>query len=232
MGGFGGLLDGLARDLSAHPTLLESVVAILASFVFGQILAWSYERTYRGLSYSTNVTHSIILSSMSAALVILAMKHSIVAGLGLLAALSMVRFRTTLKAPKDLVFVMAAITLGIASGANALIPASVGCVSFSIVAMYLHMNPFGSRARFDGVLRFRTAPATVLEPSLTKVLDDHCRRYVRLNIGEVAQGSLIEHAYHVKLWKDAKLDNLLADLRNKLSTSDARVLLQEATAEF
>ncbi|MBN1944618.1 MAG: DUF4956 domain-containing protein [Bradymonadales bacterium] len=234
MSDFNQFLHTLTSDLASNAMVLESLRALLAAFVFGQIIAWAYERTYRGLSYSTGVTHTLILSSMSAALLLLAMKHSLFAGLSLLAALSMIRFRTTLKASKDLVYLMAAITLGVACGANALIPAAIGCLSFTAVSFYLHAGPFRSRARFDGVLRFRTEPAgqDAIEQRLQALLNRHCRRYSLLSVGEVAQGSFIERAYQIKFKLGLAHDELIAALRDQVMATDIRLLLQEATLEY
>lgn len=226
------MLDSLSSSLSAHPTLLDSVTVLLAAFVFSQVLAWAYERTFRGLSYSADLTHTIILSAVSASLVVLAMKHSIVAGLGLLAALSMIRFRVTLRTSKDLVYIMSAMALGIACGANALVPAAAGCAAFVLVSLYLYVSPFGLRNKYDGVLRFRTETSRKLEPDLTDLLGSYCRRFVLLNVGEIAQGTRLEHAYQVKLRRDGDREALLAGLRERLSASDARLLMQETATEF
>lgn len=206
--------------------------ALLAAFVCGQLIAWTYELTYHGLSYSRGFAQTLVLLSVSSATVVAAMSHSLLAGLGLLGIISLVRFRSTLKAPRDLVFVLGAATVGIASGVVALVVAAAGTLAFCGIALYLHHGAFGARARYDGVLRFRVPAGEDVEPRLAALLDRHCRRRSPLSIAEVAQGTRLEHAYQVKFRTDDDAERLLASLRTELKAAEARLLLQEATFEY
>ena len=97
--------------------------ALVAAFVFGQVLAWTYERTYRGLSYSRGFSHTLVLACVAASILVLAMQYSLVAGIGLFGVLSMIRFRTDLKTSRDLVFVMGSACVGVACGVGAVLEA-------------------------------------------------------------------------------------------------------------
>ena len=95
--------DSLIRDFDqfvAQGTWIAPISALLGAFVFGQVIAWAYERTYRGLSYSRGFSHTLVLVAISASILVLSMQHSILAGLGLFGVLSMIRFRTDLKTPR------------------------------------------------------------------------------------------------------------------------------------
>ncbi len=137
------------------PGWLGSAKAVLAAFVLGQIVAFVYERTYQGLSYSKRFSETLVLAALCAAVLVLAIVRSVYAGLGLLGMLSIIRFRSNLKTPRDLLFLLAAIVFGVAAGIDAIPVAAVGIVGFGLVTFYLHFGPFGSRSRFDGILRFR-----------------------------------------------------------------------------
>jgi hypothetical protein len=224
-------METLSSILSSL-AVADPIRALLAAFVFGQVLAWTYEVTYQGLSYSRSFNHTIVLACISAATVVLAMGHSLVAGLGLLGVLSMVRFRTTLKSSRDLVFIMGAATVGVSCGVNALTAATCGAVGFSLVALYLHRGSFGSRARFDGVLRFRVPADGKVEPRLSEVMKSHCRRFDTLSVGEVAAGTQIEHAYQVKFWQDGDRQGLIEDLHSEVRAMDVVILMQETGLEY
>ena len=211
---------------------VEPATALCAAFVFGQLLAWAYEFTFHGLSYSRGFSHTVVLVCLSAAILVLAMQHSLLAGLGLFGILSMIRFRSDLRTPRDLVFVMGAACVGVASGVGAILEATLGAVAFSATALYLNLGPFGSRVRYDGVLRFRI-PATVeVEPELRRLLERHCRRQVLLSVGDVAQDAAREVVYQVKFFDDRDREALLSSLRDDFRAHDARLMLQEATAEY
>ena len=200
--------------------------------VFGQVLAWTYERTYRGLSYSRGFSHTLVLVCISASILVIAMQFSLLAGLGLFGILSMIRFRTDLKTPRDLVFVMGSATVGVAAGVGAILEAAMGTGVFAVVALYLYTGPFGSRTRFDGVLRFHLSTDVEAEPALTKLLRRHCRQRHLLSTAELADGTIREHVYQVKFFRDKDRDDLLTSLRRELSANETRLMLQDATSEY
>jgi hypothetical protein len=204
--------------------------AFVAAFVFGQMLAWTYEFTFQGLSYSRSFSHAIVLVCVSAAILVQAMQHSWLAGLGLFGILSMIRFRTDLKTPRDLVYVMGAACVGVACGVAAIAVATLGAVMFSLISLYLHLGPFGSRVRFDGVLRFRTESGGDNHGKLERLFRRHCLRQVLLSVGE--SNGTREHVYQVKFIHQRNREQLLAALREEFNAEDARLMLQDATAEY
>ena len=206
------------------------VTALVAAFVFGQLLAWTYEFTFEGLSYSRGFSHAIVLVCLSAGILVLAMQHSLLAGLGLFGILSMIRFRTDLKTPRDLVFVMAGACVGVACGVGAIVTATVGAVIFSLVCLYLSLSPFGVRSRFDGVLRFLIPTAGDEGPALKRMLRRHCLRTTLLSVTETDLGR--EHVYQVKLLRRSDHETLISELREELMAQDTRLLLQDAASEY
>lgn len=228
------VLDSLMASWSttSQVSFLDAVRMLLAAFVCGQVLAWSYERTYRGLSYSRSFGHTIVLITVASAAFVMAIGRNFYAGLGLLGVLSMIRFRTTLKTPRDLVFLLGGATSGVASGIDSLMVAAAGTLAFAGVAIYLHHGPLGARKRFDGVLRFRVDSEATIDEPLRGLLADHCRRTALMSVGEVAQGREIEHTYQVKFQSEQDRSDLMTALREKLQVRDARLLLQEVTLEY
>src|SRR5689334_10528108 len=112
--------------LGSTPAVAALLQAPLAAFVFGQGVAWTYELTFRGASYSRGFNQSILLAALFSTLVVLALGQSLMAGLGLFGVLSMIRFRTTLKSSRDLLFVMASAASGLAAGTGALAVGAAG----------------------------------------------------------------------------------------------------------
>jgi hypothetical protein len=211
---------------------VASLTGLVGAFVFGQVLAWTYERTYRGLSYSRGFSHALVLVTIAAAILVLAMQYSLIAGIGLFGILSMIRFRTDLKTPRDLVFVMGAACIGVAAGVGAMLEATMGTVVFTCVALYLFAGPFGSRTRFDGVLRFRLPTSADSDVALNRTLGRHCRRRHLLSTSELAQGEIREHVYQVKFYRDRDREDLITALRRDFEAHDTRLLLQDATSEY
>jgi hypothetical protein len=220
------------HDVLVNMTWQGIISALLGAFVFGQVLGWAYEFTYKGLSYSRNFTQTIVLTALCATIVVLAMSNSLVAGLGLIGVLAMVRFRTNLKSSRDLVFIMGGATVGIACGVGAFFAATAGTIAFAVVVLYMHLGSFGSRERFDGVIRFRLPTGSCAQATLSGALESCCRSYVMLSLGDVAAGTQVEHAYQVKFRRDTDRERLVATLHDELRAVDIVLLLQETGIEY
>jgi hypothetical protein len=218
--------------LVAGGSWVAPLTALVGAFVFGQLLAWTYERTYSGLSYSRGFSHTLVLVCISASILVLSMQFSLLAGLGLFGVLSMIRFRTDLKTPRDLVFVMGSACVGVACGVGAIVEAFLGASVFALVALYLFLGPFGSRSRFDGVLRFQLPVGVDAEPNLTRLMRLHCRRRHLLSTADISDGIQREHVYQVKFFADRDREDLLEALRRDLGALETRLMLQDATSEY
>ena len=223
--------DALVQ-LTSGGSWVAPMAALLGAFVFGQLLAWTYERTYTGLSYSRGFSHTLVLVSISASILVLAMSHSIFAGLGLFGVLSMIRFRTDLKTSRDLVFVMSAACIGVACGVGAWLVSFLGAALISLVALYLSAGPFGSRTRFDGVLRFRMHPIQDSESEVSELLDQFCRRNALLSSTEQEDGLFVEHIYQVKFFSESDRNQILDALKERVHAKDTRLMLQDSSTEY
>ena len=134
-----------------------AATVLLAAFAMSHLLALVYVWTHRGLSYSQSYVQTLVMSSVVTALMMLTIGTNLVFGIGMVGAMALVRFRTNLRDPRDMVFVFAALVSGIAAGTRAYGLGAVGVVAFSLVALYLAYVPFGAKKSFDGLLRY-TAP--------------------------------------------------------------------------
>ena len=82
-------------------------------------------------------------------MVIQSVGDSLARGIGIMAAMAIIRFRTNFKDPRDTLFLFAGIANGISCGAYSFGVAFVGTVSFSLAALLLHVSPLGPSAYFD-----------------------------------------------------------------------------------
>jgi len=142
------------QTAAENASLITLAYTLLLSFVLSTLLAFVYQKTFRGLSYSRNYVQSIILISIIAAIVIQAVGDSLARGIGIIAAMAIIRFRTNFKDPRDTLFIFASLTAGISCGAYAFSAAILGTLTFSLVAIVLHYSPIGPNHYFDGMLRF------------------------------------------------------------------------------
>jgi hypothetical protein len=217
---------------SERVSWVDAAISMLAAFIAGQILAWVYEATYSGLSYSRKFADTLTLLTTVCAGFVLIARQSLIVGLGLMAVLSIIRFRTNVKAPADLVFVLASATFGLGAGLGALAVTAVGFAGFAAFALFVNLGSFGSRQRFDAVVRLRTVSSLDDAAELESIFERHCLRSELLSTSEIAQGEIVEHSYQIKLLQPSERQPLLASLRDARQVHDVRILLQELNLEY
>ena len=96
-----------------------AVLSLLLAFLLSQLVGMVYVWTFRGMSYSRSFVHALALGGIVACTLMLAINNSIAAGLGIAGSLAIIRFRTAMRDPRDMVFVFASMGAGIASGLRA-----------------------------------------------------------------------------------------------------------------
>ncbi len=122
---------------------LDVLLALGLSFVLGLFIFVIYKKTYSGIMYSDSFGVSLIAMSMITSLVILAVTSNVVLSLGMVGALSIVRFRTAIKEPMDIAFLFWSIAVGIVLGAGLLPLAVIGSVIIGIVIVIFSTRKLG-----------------------------------------------------------------------------------------
>lgn len=122
---------------------LDVLLALGLSFVLGLFIFLIYKKTYRGVMYSDSFGVSLIAMSMITSLVIIAVTSNVVLSLGMVGALSIVRFRTAVKEPMDIAFMFWAIAVGIVLGAGLLPLAVIGSVITGVVIVLFSTRKIG-----------------------------------------------------------------------------------------
>lgn len=134
----------------------EMLVAIALAFVLSLFIVYIYRITYAGVSFSRNFAGCLIMISMVTALVIQVITSNVVLSLGMVGALSIVRFRTAVKEPADTAFLFWAIATGIICGAGYVTISILATVLLGLLFVVVHAlgrkqktNSYMVVARFD-----------------------------------------------------------------------------------
>jgi uncharacterized membrane protein YhiD involved in acid resistance len=112
---------------------LDMILVLTLSLAVGLFIFFVYKKTYRGVMYSASFGVSLIALSMITALVILAVTSNVILSLGMVGALSIVRFRTAIKEPLDIAFLFWAIAAGIVLGAGLIPLALLGSLFIGVI---------------------------------------------------------------------------------------------------
>lgn len=128
-------------------TVFDMVLTITLAFLVGLFIFFVYKKTYSGVMYSPGFGVSLIAMTMITSLVILAVTSNVVLSLGMVGALSIVRFRTAIKEPLDIAFLFWSIAVGIVLAAGMIPLAVFGSVVIGIMLLVFvnrkpHTQPY------------------------------------------------------------------------------------------
>lgn len=124
-------------------SLVDAALAMVLAFLLGLFIFFIYKRTYSGVMYSASFGASLIALALITTLVILAVSSNVILSLGMVGALSIVRFRTPVKEAMDIVFLFWAIAVGIVLAAGLLLLAVLGSLFIGVIliAISTRRNP-------------------------------------------------------------------------------------------
>lgn len=118
-------------------SLIDMLIALALSFAIGLFICQVYQKTYRGIMYSRSFGITLLSLSMLTTLAIMTVTSNVVLSLGMVGALSIVRFRTAIKEPLDIAFLFWSIVAGIMLGAGMIPLAVFSSVIMGIVLLYM-----------------------------------------------------------------------------------------------
>ena len=125
-------------------SLLDTALCLGAAFVIGLFIFYVYQKTYSGVLYSRSFNVSLVAILMVTTLVICGVTSNVVLSLGMVGALSIVRFRTAVKDPMDLLYLFWAITTGITTGAGMYVLALIAAVvMIAMIFLFYHKQQKG-----------------------------------------------------------------------------------------
>lgn len=208
-----------------------SLLSFLLAFLLSSIIAITYERTYQGLSYSRGLVQSMILGSVVSCLLMIAIGDNIARGIGIVGSLAIIRFRTNLRDPRDLIFLFASLGIGVASGVQSYATAIIGTFMYCFIVYVLYISPFGTRRKHDGLVRFQIPSGPEYATSVSNVLTKHTKNFVLVTMRNAAQGTIVDYAYQVKLSNSMANQELIQQLETIDGIRGITYMNQEATVE-
>ena len=139
----------------ASVSLLDMGIALLLAFCLGLFIFLIYKKTFNGVMYSSSFGVTLVALTMITTVVILAVTSNVVLSLGMVGALSIVRFRTAIKEPLDIAFLFWAIAVGIVLAAGMIPLAVIGSVVIGVILLVFankksHVHPYILVLECDG----------------------------------------------------------------------------------
>tara|TARA_Y100000310_G_scaffold339848_1_gene433836 strand:- start:3067 stop:3750 length:684 start_codon:yes stop_codon:yes gene_type:complete len=163
-----------SSDLGTFGTPLTTgdiVSSILFSFATGLFIFYIYKKTYSGVLYSKNFNVTLIMATMVGSVIMMAIGGNLALALGMVGALSIIRFRAPIKDPKDLTFLFWAITAGIVNGIRFYKLSIISSLMIGVVLLVLSKKLVIDRP-YVLILKY----SKVNTDELNSILKKHCKK--------------------------------------------------------
>ena len=151
-------------------TTINIIVNISMSFLIGMFIFFIYKKTYQGVLYQKSFNISLVLACAVTSMIIMTISGNLILSLGMVGALSIVRFRTPVKDSMDLIFLFWAISVGIANGVGYFNIAMVGSIMIAIFMLLLTRT--GNNISDTFLLVIQISDAKEEERILKKINDE------------------------------------------------------------
>ena len=201
------------------PTFGVALFSLLLSFVLSAIIALTYRFTSDN-DYSRNFFQALILSSIVAATIMMAIGDSLARGIGMIGALAIIRFRNRIRAPKNIIYIFSTLAVGIAAGVYGYTIAVAGTLVFCFLAFTLYFSPFGKKTRIAINLSFRVKEESLVsrvESAISGLIQKMKLQNITYNKG------LIRYDYLIILKEDITQEDVYNVIKDIEGLSNIRI---------
>lgn len=205
------MFESLTKEtLYEYPSFKVALFSILLSFVLSTVIAVTYYLTNRKLNFSRSFFQAMVLSSLVTCMVIMAVGNNIAAGFGIIGAIAIIRFRIRIQDPRNIIFIFATLSVGIAAGVYGYSIALSGTFVFCIVAGLLHYSRYGGAILNREFALAVTVSREIPEEVFSKLLVTFCERYRFIGISSTKLGS--RHRYFLVLKNEKTKEEFYSQL--------------------
>lgn len=215
--------------------LRDALMSVGYAFVMAHVLAYAYIFSNRAISMSISFVRTMVLAAIATSVMVLVVGRTLSWGFGLLGALTMfsfLRFRVGLRDPRDIVFLFAALIVGLSAGAQTFGIGLAGTLCFGGVALYLNHVPFGQPTRYDAQLRFKLSHADPQQAATAHSrIGQACSLAVLAMVRPLSQGEASEYVYQLRFRRGQSRSALLDTLRPMAGLSDLSLMMEDLNVE-
>lgn len=205
---FNDIFKSSILEKTASFSFIDSLIGLLVAFAVGLFIYFVYKKTFSGVIYSHTFNISLIVMSMATALIIMGISSNVLLSLGMVGALSIVRFRTPIKDPMDIVYIFWAIVAGILCGAGFMLLAIMGSIAIGLVLL-IFINRITIENPYLVVVRYNE---NSIEKSLDHVISENAKKH-SLKSKSVMPGNNYEITYEVRIKdNDMSFINNISDI--------------------
>lgn len=203
-------------------SMVDMVITMALAFGLGLFIFWVYKKTYSGVMYSSSFGSTLIALTMITSMTILAVTSNVVLSLGMVGALSIVRFRAAIKEPMDIAFLFWAIAVGIVLAAGLILLAVAGSVFIGVVLLI-----FAQKKTVD-------SPYILIVHCENGQIEKQTKEFVKAHVKRINVKSKSVTGGQVELNYEVRLQNDDCDFVNELEAMEgvSRVVLVSYNGDY
>ena len=196
------------------------LISLLVSFVISLFIVFVYKKTFSGVVYNKTIVMTIVMIAMVTSMVIRTINSNLSLSLGMVGALSIIRFRTAIKEPMDTAFLFWAIVSGIMCGAGLYFIAVCGSLLLGLLFYVLYLMDIKAKSQYLLVVIYKSENSQIVESKLDSLTKK------KLKSKSVSGSNVIEVTYEVEY------DNTVDELMKSLSGDVRNVNLVTYTNDY
>jgi uncharacterized membrane protein YhiD involved in acid resistance len=207
-----------------YPQLLNITYSFVWAFVLASLIAITHKVTFTGDFYPKNFFQALVLGAIVTTMVMMAIGDSLARGLGVFGAMAIIRFRTRIEDPRDVLFLFAALSTGLAIGVFGFTISFAGTILFCAVAFILHYSPLRSYLHQQKLI-FTLTDKHQIE-TVRRVIGEYCQDYRQLSI-QATKENMVRYQFSVSLRKNTTGDELVQALSKMENIQLLRLVVNE-----
>jgi uncharacterized membrane protein YhiD involved in acid resistance len=209
------LLKELERtgNLTSSITFFDVATALFLSFALSLVIGWVYRGTHRGVSYSQQYVHTLVMMGTIVSLIMLIIGSNVARAFALVGALSIIRFRNAMKETRDVGFIFLAMAIGMAVGTRFYLLAIFATAALSAFVVFLTRFNLFAKEITERILRIRFPVDRDYEQAFEQPFRTYLEEYRVISVETVSAGVLQEVVLSVVLKKNTNPSTLLEALR-------------------
>ena len=194
------MLNDFQNILNFSVSFSDLIKNLTVALICGLIIGFFYKKTYKGSGYTNSFLNSIIILTLITSIVIMIIGNNLARAFGLVGAMSIIRFRTAVKDPLDIIFIFFSLAIGMAAGVGLTSIAFGGTIFIGVVLLLLTRTRIINNSKEEYLLQFYCPSNNGSNdvPYLS-VMKKYCKTNQLINIKSPGNGDGLELSYYIHL---------------------------------
>ncbi|MEN1760711.1 DUF4956 domain-containing protein [Anoxynatronum sibiricum] len=215
------------HEVGARATAVEVIFTVLICFALQLLITYSYIRTHRGRFYSQSFVHTLVIVGVTISVIIIVIGSNIARAFSLAGALSIIRFRSAIRDPRDVAYVFFSMGVGLACGAGLFTAAVILSVLLSLIVVLLETTDYGRNEDKLKLLKITLPENLNYEGLYDDVLNKYTDQHSFLSVRTVSLGTMFEVVYSVRVKRGISEKEMIDEVRERNGNLNVALLLDE-----